>query len=40
MDTSNIQEMRELSDAPTLMLMCILFTIFIISMLCEKIKID
>ena len=40
MDTSNIEEMRQMSDAPTLALMFLLAIIFIISMSCSKIRVD
>ena len=40
MDTSNIEEIRQLSDAPTLILMFILSIIFLISMSCIEPKRD
>ena len=40
MDTSNIEEMRQLSDGPTLIFMFILGIIFIISMTCTELKDD
>ena len=36
MNTSNLEEMRQLSDAPTLIFMFIMMSIFTISMVCSK----
>jgi len=38
MDTSNIEEIRELSDGPTIILMFILISAFVIAMLCTDEK--